>query len=190
MKGIVAQIEGRIPVALDTVFDVFAPVDLTTIMRGHGPLPAVIAVEDQSGAWNEIGESRIVRLSDGGALLETLTAFDRPRHIAYTINELTNALRFLVSEFHGAWFFEEGQMLLEDAVGSGGAPVVIARWRYEFVSRSFLAWPLVWLVVTCFWKPYMVKALDLAARQAIDAAGPVGSNRDRGDHDGGSLASL
>lgn len=160
---VVAEVRGQIPAPIETVFDVFAPIDLTTILKGYGPLPAVAAVEDQTADWSGIGESRIIRLVDGSAMLETLTAVDRPHHFAYTITELTSVLRYLVSRFHGAWFFEE-------ATGEGGAPIVNARWRYEFVPRSFLTRPPAWVVVRRYWQPYMAIALELASAQAVEAA--------------------
>lgn len=155
MRRIVAEVEGEVAGPIEAVFDVFMPIDLTTIMTGYGPLPSVSAIEDQSGRWSEIGESRIIRLADGGGMLETLTAVQRPRHFAYTICEITNVLRWLVSDFHGAWFFEEA--------GEGRTR---ARWRYEFVARSVLTWPFAFVVVTWFWRPYMMQALGLAKAQA------------------------
>lgn len=164
MTRIAAEVEGRIPVDIETVFDVFAPIDLTTIMTGYGPLPACAGIEDQDGAWDGIGQSRIIRLADGGGMLETLTAFQRPTHFAYTINELTNVLRFLVKDFHGAWFFED------ETPTDGAAPSTHARWRYEFVPHSVLTWPLSWVIVKFFWRPYMAQALALASAQAVDQA--------------------
>jgi hypothetical protein len=91
-------------------------------------------------------------------MLETLSVVDRPRHFAYTISEPTNALRFLVVTFRGAWTFEQA-----DAAET--APIVNAVWRYEFKPRSILTWPLAWLIVKRFWQPYMAAALARAAVQ-------------------------
>jgi hypothetical protein len=164
LKPIVAEVRGQIPADRETVFDVLAPIDLTTIMKGYGPLPAVVGVEDQTADWDSIGESRVIRLADGHGMVETLTAVDRPSHFAYTIGGLTNVLRLLVSSFRGAWYFEEAGRV-------ASTPIVNARWRYEFESRSFLTWPLTWLIVKSFWRPYMENALALASAQAVVAYG-------------------
>jgi len=163
VKPIVIEIEGQVPAPIETVFDVFMPIDLTTIMRGYGPLPAVSAVEDQSGVWASIGESRIIRFADGHGMLETLTRVDRPRGFAYTLSNLTNALRLLVHRFHGSWAFE-------DCSASTGPSVVRATWRYAFDVRSWLTRPLAWLILTLFWRPYMAAAFERASAQAVAAA--------------------
>jgi hypothetical protein len=173
MQPIIAEVRGQIPAPLETVFDVFAPIDLTTIMTGFGPMPAVVAVEEQTGDWSSVGESRILRLADGSAMLETLTGFDRPFGFAYVITELTSGLRHLISSFRGTWSFE----LID---GTGPDPVVHAQWRYEFAPRSILTRPMARWIVNRYWHPYMHQALALASDQALVAA--------RGDRDGGGHA--
>jgi hypothetical protein len=173
MQPIVAEVRGRIPAPLEIVFDVFAPIDLTTIMTGYGPMPAVVAVEEQTADWSSVGESRILRLADGSAMLETLTCFDRPFGFEYAITELTSSLRHLVSSFRGAWSFE----VLD---GTGPDPIVHAHWRYEFVPRSILTRPMVRWIVNRYWQPYMEQALALASEQALVAA--------HGGRDGGGSA--
>lgn len=160
VQPIVIEIQGQIPVPIETVFDVFMPIDLTSIMHGYGPLPAVSAVEDQTGAWDSVGESRIVRLADGHGMLETLTRVDRPKGFAYTLSNLTNVLRLLVHRFHGTWAFE-------DCSTAGGAPVVRATWRYEFDARSRFTRPIAGWILTLFWRPYMERALERASAQAV-----------------------
>jgi hypothetical protein len=160
---IVIEVQGQVPAAIETVFDVFMPIDLTTIMHGYGPLPAVAAVEEQSGVWDSIGESRIIRLADGNGMLETLTGVDRPTGFSYTLSNLTNVLRLLVHRFHGEWVFD-------DCTGEGEAPLVRATWRYTFEVRSRLTRPVAWLILTWFWRPYMAGALERASAQAVGAA--------------------
>jgi hypothetical protein len=160
VQPIVIEVQGQIPVPLETVYDVFLPIDLTTIMLGYGPLPAVTAVEEQSGSWDSIGESRIIRLADGHGMLETLTHVDRPRGFSYTLSNLTNVLRLLVHRFHGTWTFEVRS-------ATGEPPVVGATWRYEFDVRSRFTRPISWLILTWFWRPYMAGALERASMQAV-----------------------
>ncbi|MBW1885049.1 MAG: SRPBCC family protein [Deltaproteobacteria bacterium] len=162
MRALVVEVTGSIAAELETVFDVLARIDLRTIMQGYGPLPAVEGVEDQTGNWDSIGESRIIRLADGSGMLETLTAVDRPRHFAYTISEPTNALRFLIATVRGAWTFEQ-------AGAADSSPIVKAIWRNELRPRSILTWPLTWLIVKRFWQPYMAAALARASLQVVEA---------------------
>lgn len=169
MEPIVIEVEGRLAASPETVFDVFLPIDLTSIMRGYGPLSAVTGVEDQTGDWSSIGESRIIRLADGHAMLETLTRVDRPDGFSYTLSHLTNVLRLLVHRFHGRWTFV-------DESTPGGAPVVRAHWRYEFDVRSRLTRPLAGWILSRFWRPYMEDALERASAQvvAVSAVGRRG----------------
>lgn len=161
-KPIEIEVQGQIPAPIETVFDVFMRIDVTTIMLGHGPLPAVTAVEDQSGAWNSIGESRILRTADGHGMLETLTAVERPSGFSYTLSNLTSVLRLLVNRFHGQWIFE--------TTGEASAPPVTrATWRYRFEVRSSLTRPISSLILKLFWRPYMESALERASSQAVSA---------------------
>jgi hypothetical protein len=163
VKPIVIEVRGQVAAPIETVFDVFRTIDLTSIMHGYGPLPAVARVEDQTGAWSSVGESRIIRLADGHGMLETLTRVDPPEGFAYTLSNLTNVLRFLVHRFHGTWAFEESPVEGEPPTG----PVLVnATWRYEFDVRSQLTRPLAWLILTLFWRPYMKGALECASAQA------------------------
>ncbi|MFK7895426.1 MAG: SRPBCC family protein [Myxococcota bacterium] len=160
MKPIVVEVRGQVAAPIERVFDVFMPIDLRKIMVGYGPLPAVTAIEDQTGDWSSVGESRIIRLADGHGMLEVLTAVDRPRRFAYTISDLTNVLRFLVTRFHGEWNFE--------AVEQGpvaGPDLTRATWRYSFEPRSALARPIALFVLTQFWRPCMQQGLELATAE-------------------------
>ena len=162
MDPIVVEVQGQVPAPLPLVYDTFRRADLTSIMRGYGPLPAVAAVEDQTGDWDGVGESRIIRLADGHGMLETLTEVEPPNGFAYTLSELTNVLRFLIVRFHGRWRFES--MSADDE-----PPVVRAHWRYAFEPRSRLTGPLSRLILARYWRPYMAAALERASEEALAA---------------------
>ena len=162
MDPIVVEVQGQVPAPVDLVYDVFRRADLASIMRGYGPLPAVAGVEDQTGDWDSIGESRIIRLADGHGMLETLTSVDPPNGFGYTLSELTNVLRFLVLRFHGRWQFES-------ISGPDEPPVVRAHWRYAFEPRSRLTRPLSRFILARFWRPYMAAALERVSEQAVAA---------------------
>ena len=63
-------------------------------MPGYGPLPAVARVENQTGKWDAVGQTRTIRLADGTTARETLTSYDAPYYFAYTVSDVTGALRF------------------------------------------------------------------------------------------------
>jgi hypothetical protein len=163
MNELSAEVSTTIRAPLAMTFELLVPIDLTRILCGYGPLPAVRAVEDQIGAWDTPGQTRTIRLADGSSLREELVAVERPHHFAYHVGELTGPLRLLTRGLRGAWWFEE-----ISAPGTG-APLTAARWRYVFEQRSLLTRPLASLVVRLLWQPYMAQALERAREYAEEA---------------------
>lgn len=147
-----ARVSTRVPVPPNVAFDHIALVDPSAIFTGYGPLPAVVGIDNQSGAWDAPGQSRRVQLSDGGSACERLTDFQRPRSFAYQADEFTGVLGRLSDQARGRWRF---------LPADGGTMI---DWRCEFHSRSALTRPLLWLVVRVFWQGYMNRVLDLACR--------------------------
>lgn len=162
MRPIVAEVEGGVNADLATSFHSFAPIDLTKILRGYGPLPAVAAVVDQRGGWDEAGQSRTVRLADGSQMREELTLVEAPHHFAYRIDGFTGPFRHLVREMRGGWWFDALP------VNAGEAPRSRARWRYEFECTAGWSHLASLPIVRFLWTPYMARAL--AAATAITAA--------------------
>jgi len=155
MDELCVEVSGIVHAPVERVFDLFMPIDLRSIMSGFGPLPAVVGIEDQVGAWDAVGQTRRLRLADGNSLREEITFVDRPHHFAYQIDELTGPLGRLVTGMRGGWWFEP-----DDAQRTH------ALWRYVFIERSALTRPFASLVVRAMWRPYMKRALGLATRQA------------------------
>ncbi|WP_101675038.1 SRPBCC family protein [Alloalcanivorax mobilis] len=147
-----ARVSTRVPVPPNVAFDHIAPIDLSRIFTGYGPLPAVVATDNQAGGWDAPGHSRRVRFSDGGSAREQLTDFQRPRSFAYQVDEFTGVLGRLSDQARGRWRF----------LPADGGTVI--DWRYEFHPRSSLARPLLWVVVRVFWQAYMNRVLDRACR--------------------------
>ena len=139
-------------------FSIIAPIDLTTILTGFGPLPAVAGVENQNGDWDAIGQTRTLRLADGTTAREELTAFEAPHHFAYVVTEFSGPLRFLAREARGDWRFAE--------LSSGETRVL---WRYGFRPTSVLAALPLMLVTRLLWRAYMKQALRECVRQADSA---------------------
>jgi hypothetical protein len=151
---------GNTHVDRDSTFCFIAPIDLTTIFRGYGPLPAVVGTTDQTGAWDAAGQSRTILLSDGSRAREELTNYSRPRHFSYIVSGFRGTLRFLTIRARGEWHFEEQ---------SGGTSV---RWVYTFEARSVFAFPLLFAVIRPLWQAYMRKVLREALTQLEASASP------------------
>jgi hypothetical protein len=97
--GIAVTVEKDVRAPLEATFRAIVPIELARIFRGVGPLPAVVGTREQTGAWDHVGASRIVELSDGSQAHEQLMAYEPPRHFAYRLDGFTWPLRGLVS--HG-----------------------------------------------------------------------------------------
>jgi hypothetical protein len=94
------------PLTLEQVFDGVLPIPLPTLFdRRYGPIPPIRAIEGQRGAWNEVGQTRTVRLSGGGSMLEQLTLVERPHLFAYTLSQFTGPMKPIASHIDGTWTF-------------------------------------------------------------------------------------
>jgi hypothetical protein len=51
-------------------FAAIVPIELTHVFTGLGPLPAVVGNREQTGAWDHVGATRVVELSDGSEASE------------------------------------------------------------------------------------------------------------------------
>jgi hypothetical protein len=150
-SGIAVPVQGTARADVETTFDVVVPIDLPRIFRGFGPLPAVVATTDQTGEWDHVGASRVVKLSDGRQANERITAYDRPRYFAYRVGPFEEGpLRHLIVEAHGEWWFTA-----HDTTSTA------IRWTYAFRPRRY-ATPLVRLLIARLWRGYAKRALALA----------------------------
>jgi hypothetical protein len=152
-----ATIEAEVSANRSAAFEHIVPTDLTAIFTGYGPLPAVISIENQTGAWDTAGQTRTVHLSDGSSAQELLTRYEHPCYFSYTVSGFTGALRFLTTSAHGEWWFSD--------VASERTQI---KWRYAFNARSVLAVPVLFFIVKLLWRRYMRKAL-LHTRQQLES---------------------
>src|ERR1700712_2216006 len=144
------------PVPVDRAFGFVLPTPLEEIFdRRFGPLPPISGVEGQDGSWGTVGQTRTIKLSDGGTMREELTEVDAPGGFGYRITEVTGAMRPLVASVEGRWSF--------DAVGTG----VRITWQWTVHPASSvaeLAMPLFgWL-----WKGYARQAMDRLETLMLD----------------------
>jgi hypothetical protein len=142
-------VETPCPVPPARAFDVIAPIDLTVIFTGWGPLPGVRAV--QSGPWDAAGRVRTVELTDSSTAVERITEYTPPHSFAYELGGFTGVLGRLVSHVRGEWTFTP------DGVGC------VVRWTYAFYPRRGL---LVRWVLVPLWRRYAAATLDRAVAAA------------------------
>jgi hypothetical protein len=159
MKAFATQVSVTVDAPRAQAFGVIVPIDLPRIFKGFGPLPAVVGTRSQTGGWDAAGQTRTVLLSDDSQAQELLTAYEFPRRFAYTVGRFTGILRHFAKEAHGEWWFEPAPT---------GTSI---RWRYAFVSRSFLTAPVVWLITKSLWRCYMERALQLSKAE-VEASLP------------------
>lgn len=95
-----------VPVEAADAFGRTMPMPLETIFtRRVGPFPPVKDV-DGPPTWDAVGQSRTIRLSDGGTMLETLTTVEPPLSFGYQITDATGPMKPLIESFDGLWSFE------------------------------------------------------------------------------------
>ena len=157
VPGITTEVSGRVAGQPEAVCNFFRELDVTTILTGRGPLPAVRSVENAGGHWNAPGQQRHLQLSDGSSLRERLTHVDTPHGFAYELDEITGPLRHLVRRFSGHWSFETDSTSEESTHAS---------WQYVFEPRSWITWLPSALIVHVLWTPYLRSALARASQQA------------------------
>jgi hypothetical protein len=167
-SGIVAQVSGRVNGRQQDVYDFFREVDVTLILTGRGPLPAVVSVDDPSCPWDASGQARSLELADGNSLRERLTALEAPHSFSYDIDRITGPLGKLVLGMSGRWSFEPWE-------GAGAEGPTRAHWHYVFAPSSWLTWLPSWLIIRLLWQPYMgavlARTTDLAERQLRSGEG-------------------
>lgn len=112
-------------------------------------LPGVVEVRDQTGAWDAVGQTRTLVLTDGGTVKETL-ALVTPPTFAYDLSTFTGFFGRLVATGRSEWRVDEHDE------GSSIA------WTYTFTARP--GWGLVVAaILRLAWAPYMRRVLPAIA---------------------------
>ncbi|MFC7431916.1 MULTISPECIES: SRPBCC family protein [unclassified Agrococcus] len=135
----------------EIAFDRVLGDDLTGFFdRGHLLLPAIAATKPMEGhaRWGtEVGQSRRIRLADGGSMVETLRTSDAPSSATYAMSDLTGPFAALYSGVLGEWTFEP--------VAAGTR----VTWRWRLRPRG-VAGRVAAPVIAAMWQGYAAKALD------------------------------
>lgn len=120
-----------------------------------GVLPAVVAVRDQSGAWDAVGQTRTLVLSDGGTVRETLRTVSAPV-FAYDLSHFTGFFGGLVDGGRSEWRVD-GQLT--------GSRIT---WTYTFSARRGRGL-LVAAIMRLAWARYMHRVLPAIAASTTGA---------------------
>lgn len=128
---------------------------LETVLRDAAFLPGVASTTDTTGPWDVAGSTRIVHLTDGNTVRETVTASTAPDYFAYVITEFSNPMmRGIVKEARGHWWFTDD--------GSGTQ----AKWTYTAEGKNFLSVLILLPFIKILWNRYMKAALKLTKERA------------------------
>jgi hypothetical protein len=123
--------------------------DPTKFYPRSGVLPAVVEVREQTGGWDAAGQTRIIVLSDGGTVFETLRSATAPL-FSYDLTHFTGLFGILVAGAHSDW----------TVVREGGKSAI--SWTYSFTSRPGRGF-IVAALVRLAWGPYMRRVLPAIA---------------------------
>jgi len=138
---------------LDWTWNVLVPIDPARFYPKFGPIPATVAVREQSGPWNEVGQTRKLILADGGHVIETITDVENEAFFAYELTDFQKAFKLLVHHARAEWTYT--------ATPDG----TLVHWTYTFVPRKNRGWA-VGLIVQLWWGSYMRAVLPEIIHEA------------------------
>ncbi len=183
--------EARAPVAAapEIAFDALASIGPREAFARRPGLPEVVGVEEQTGDWTSVGDSRILRLADGGGMLETLLAFDRPREIVSIVTEVGAPLRRGVGSIRSSWRLESRlESRLDPGVArgveSGASPALEVVRRCVLAPRSVWTRPIAGWLVRRAWPRVLTADVALASERIRSAAESRETERQGGRRDG------
>lgn len=104
---IVTKAACQIDAPIDDVFKLFLRMDITKVMTGFGPFPAIERVEGIDGTWDTSGATRRVYLADSTSAHEELTLVEAPRRFTYLVTDNTGPLGKMVRAIHGDFRFSQ-----------------------------------------------------------------------------------
>jgi len=158
-RGFSSTVTGIAPAGPQRTFDILTPSDPSRFYPKFRVIPATVQVENQTGAWDGVGQTRVLRLSDGSSVRETTTDVVRPDFFAYELTEFTKAFGPIIHHARAEWRFE--------AVESG----TLITWTYTFFGKPGRGW-IVSLIVNLIWGAYMRRVMPglVAEVQRVTAA--------------------
>ena len=145
-----ASANGVARATLEQTWNITVPLAPPGFYPKFGPLPAVTVVQDQTGVWDAVGQTRTLLLSDGGSVVETITDYRRGEFFAYELTEFQKLFGKLVSGARAEWSFSNVQL--------EAGPGTRIDWTYTFFPKPG-AGLIVAAIVSLFWGPYMRRVL-------------------------------
>lgn len=147
-QPLVVQQSRAIPVAPDEAFARTMPMDLVRLFdKWYGPIPPIKGIREQTGAWDSVGETRIIELAGGGSARETLTTVNAPREFGYLLNDIAGPMALLMDHVDGTWLFEPS--------GTGTE----VTWRWALHAKSPISAPAL-PVFGRLWRSYAARSLE------------------------------
>ena len=146
LTGHGATVEGIAAASSARTFDVLTPIDPSGFYPRFRVIPAVASVTDQTGDWDAVGQTRMLHLSDGSTVIETITDVRRPDFFAYELTHFTKVFGPLVDHARAEWDF---------APAEGGTRIT---WSYTFFGRPGRGW-IVGLIIRFAWAAYMRRVI-------------------------------
>jgi hypothetical protein len=128
---------------------------LESVLKDAAFLAGVSKTTDTTGPWDVPGSTRIVHLTDGTTVRETVTKATTPDYFSYRLTEFSSSMvRGLVKEAAGQWWFTDN--------GSG----LQAKWMYTAESKNGLATVLLYPVIKILWNRFMKAAIKNVKERA------------------------
>jgi hypothetical protein len=129
--------------------------ELETVLRDAAFMAGVAKTTDTTGPWDKAGSTRIVHLTDGTTVRETVTSATAPDYFAYRLTEFSSpAVGRLVREARGQWWFTDS--------GSG----LQAKWTYTAESKTALGALVLYPIIKILWNRYMKAAMKVTKERA------------------------
>jgi len=138
---------------LDWTWNVLVPIDPSRFYPKFGPIPATVAVREQSGPWDVVGQTRKLILADGGHVIETITDVEKEAFFAYELTDFQKVFKVLVDHARAEWTYTE----TPDGT--------LVHWTYTFIPRANRGWA-VSLIVRLWWGSYMRNVLPEIIHEA------------------------
>lgn len=132
---------------LDRAWAVATPLTPVGFYPRAGVIPAVVAVHDQTGAWDAAGQTRRLELSDGSSVTERLVRVEPGGDFVYELSRFTGLLGRLVTGGRAEWGYR--------TTLTGRTRV---DWTYSFFARPGRGL-IVRGIVRFAWAPYMRRVL-------------------------------
>jgi hypothetical protein len=139
----------------EQLFDWFTDLDISRVLNGYGPLPAVIRTVEQSGPWTVPGQRRGLEMSGNITATQQILNCVYPDFFAYRVTGFTHLLDYLAHGAEARWWFTSHR------VGTTNL-----RWTYTFWPRSLPGKLAIYPVIRTLWTWYMREAIREMKRLA------------------------